>query len=136
MAPIPMPHPTLVPPLTSTHIRTFPQVATSEEADEPGDAMDTSPIAADEPPTPMRKRLMERLGSESLPPANGAFAGTDDASAPRQPLASLDSQPSATPPAAQAAAAEPTPKALLPAPVRLPRCSLLAVSAAQAVHGK
>ncbi len=87
--------------------------------------MDTSPCAADDPPTPMRKRLMERLGSESLPPANGPFAGMDEASAPRQPLTSLDSQPSATPPAAQAAAAEPAPKALLPAPVRLSRCSSL-----------
>ena len=100
-------------------------MATSEEADDPGDAMDTSPVVADEPPTPMRKRLMERLGSESLPPANGPVAGADGTSAPRQPLTSLDSQPSATPPAAQAAAAEPAPKALLPAPVRSPRCSLL-----------
>ena len=102
---------------------TVMQVATSEEADEPGDAMDTSPFAAEEPPTPMRKRLMERLGSEALPAANGlSVAASGEGPAPRQPFRSDDSQPSTTLPAAAASQPGPqpaaAPKALLPAPVR------------------
>ena len=86
------------------------QVATSEEVDEGGDSMDTSPLA--EPPTSVRKRLMERLGSEALP--EGAERGGAIVCGP----APMDSQPSSTLPAAVTVEPPPAPKALLPAPVR------------------
>ena len=98
------------------------QVATSEEVDEPGDAMDTSPSAPEEPPTPMRKRLMERLGSEALTTANGLIAAAGGGLPPTQASACHGGDASRVLPAAMAvdAAAEPAPapKALLPAPVR------------------
>ena len=89
------------------------QVATSEELDEGGDAMDTSPLA--EPPTSVRKRLMERLDSEALPDAAHRVGAAADGPAP------MDSQPSSTLPATVTAEPAPAPKALLPAPVR-PAC--------------
>ncbi len=85
-------------------------MATSEELDEGGDAMDTSPPA--EAPTSVRKRLMERLDSEALPDAS-RIGATADGPAP------MDSQPSSTLPASVTAEPAPAPKALLPAPVRL-----------------